>query len=748
MSTAMDLASNDPNDRRDRLYALLPSIHRIRDAELGYPLQALLRVIGEQVERVEDDIAQLYRNWFIETADDWAVPYLAELLGYASASVPGTRDDPALRRVLIPRRDVAHLIRSRRRKGTVALLETLARDVAGWPAHAVEGFRTLDRAQHLDHRHLQRLGTAPLRDAGALERIGTPFDRFAHSVDLRRASSARGAGCHNIPDVAVFVWRMRSYPVTRTPASCIEQVGAHCFTFSVLGQDAPLYRRAHAAADAAEPALPTPLGRRELAARLDQEYGPAGSLAIWAEQWAGHDPSQPLPASVLRVADLGDWRYTPARGQVAVDPQRGRLMFPPGQLPKKGVRVSYHYGFAADLGGGEYARTQLRASAEEVAFDAQPAPSAEATVVYRVGEATALPRIGDALRRWQQDAPRHAAIELCHSGVWVEPLHIRLQPQQTLSLRAADGTRPVIRLIDWQTDLPDALTVEVDAGSRFVLDGVMVSGRPLHITSPRDPGLHAAAAAQVPDCAAEVIIRHCTLVPGWSLECDCAPQRPAEPSLELHRLKARVRIERSIVGAIQVQQDEVGSDPLPLHIGDSIVDACAPQRQAIGGSGSGIAHAELTVLRSTVFGLVEVHALRLAENSLFNDCLNVARRQIGCLRFCRVPRHCRTPRRYRCQPDQAIAAVRDLQLPPVQEAARVAGEQRRLTPHYDARRYGHPGYARLSRDSAEELRRGADDGAELGVYHHLYAAQREANLRARLHDSTPAATSVGLFFAD
>ena len=56
------------SERNDRLYELLPAIYRMRDAEQGYPLKALLRVISEQVNVVEDDIRQLYDNWFIETA--------------------------------------------------------------------------------------------------------------------------------------------------------------------------------------------------------------------------------------------------------------------------------------------------------------------------------------------------------------------------------------------------------------------------------------------------------------------------------------------------------------------------------------------------------------------------------------------------------------------------------------------------------------------------------------------------------
>jgi hypothetical protein len=751
----MTALSPTPDARIDRLYRNLPAIYRITDAEHGYPLQALLRTISEQVNLVEDDIAHLYDNWFIETADDWAVPYIADLLGFRPATTAGTPSQTldaagrALNRVLVPRREIANLIRNRRRKGTIALLEDLSRDVAGWPARALEFFQLLDRAQHLNHPHLDRLGTASLRDMQALDRVDTPFDPLAHSVDVRRANSrysrAEPRNRYNIPNVGVFVWRMRSYPVTRTPAYCAEDVGAHCFTFSVLGQDAPLYRRpqpepgpSHIAEEAN---LPVPIRRRAMEASLTDLYGEARDLAIWAEQWAGYDPKQPLPASALIVADLSGWRYKPRRGKVAIDPVLGRLMFPPTQLPKKGVRVSYRYGFSSDIGGGEYLRPMRR--------------PAEDFTLYQVGDDTAMPRIADALRQWRDDAPQHAVIELVNSGVWVEPLHIRLHPGQTLILRAANGVRPVIRLIDWQTDLPDALLVELDVGCRFALDGVIVTGRPLHVTAPRDVAnsdVDATETAHTPDCAAEVLIRHCTLVPGWGIGCDCEPERPAEPSLELNQLAARVRIEHSIVGSIQVQQDEVGSDPIRMSIEDSIVDAADGEHEAIGGAGSAVAHTTLTIKRSTVFGIVEVHALELAENSLFNDCLNVARRQIGCMRFCHVPRHCRTPRRYRCQPDQVVAAVREQHLSATAagdpEAERIASEVLRVRPRYDARRYGHPGYARLSVQCADEIKRGADDESEMGVYHDLFQPQREANLRARLDEYTPAGMTVGLLFAD
>ena len=63
------------------LYALLPAVYRIRDAEQGYPLQALFEIFAREGKIVEDDIRRLYDNWFIETCDEWVVPYIGDLLG-------------------------------------------------------------------------------------------------------------------------------------------------------------------------------------------------------------------------------------------------------------------------------------------------------------------------------------------------------------------------------------------------------------------------------------------------------------------------------------------------------------------------------------------------------------------------------------------------------------------------------------------------------------------------------------------
>lgn len=129
------------------LEQLLPTVYRIRDAENGYSLKALTRVIGEQIDHVYGNIEQLYDNWFIESCEPWVVPYLGELLEFRGGISPveRIRDDENRQRLrntlLFPRSEVANTVRSRRKKGTLAVLERLAQDIAGWYAQAEENFR-------------------------------------------------------------------------------------------------------------------------------------------------------------------------------------------------------------------------------------------------------------------------------------------------------------------------------------------------------------------------------------------------------------------------------------------------------------------------------------------------------------------------------------------------------------------------------------------------------------------------------
>ncbi|MFI2346418.1 hypothetical protein ACH492_05035 [Streptomyces sp. NPDC019443] len=697
----------------DRLYELLPALYRSRDAQQGESLRALLSVVEEQVRLLDEDMARMYENWFIETCQEWAVPYIGDLVGYRPAPSATGPADARTTEFLFPRRAVAHVVGDRRRKGTLALLESLATDLAELPAKAVEFYRLLSVTQPVRLlgtgdvllRHRLRQGrTADLRRGEALDLLDGPFDSLAHTVDVRRPSTA---GRHNIPSTGVFVWRLRSYAVSRTPALCLEDEDPHRYTFSILGNDAPLFSRPVTGADTPdELRFPAPLRRRALARRPEDQYGPGKSFEILLG-----DPAAPVPVEDIAAADLSSWSYRPRERTVAVDPRLGRILFPHKLLKAAdaGVTVSYRYGFSADIGGGEYDR---------------PLSQRPGSVTYRVSGQQELHR---RLAPWQDAGqrdrqPAHAVIEITDSGVYdIAPRAIRLSAGHSLQLRAANRCRPVLRLPDHRPG-PDALRFSGEAGSSVTLDGLLITGGAVRA----DGGL------------ADLTIRHCTLVPGWGLHADCRPHRPARPSLMLIDTDARVVVEHSITGSLELAHDAVRRDPEPVRITDTIVDATSSERSALCALGGGVAQAVVTLNRATVFGGVCAHSLELAENSIFDGRIEVARRQFGCIRFCYVVPTSPTPRRYACQPDLVDAVTAE----PDRERERL-----RVRPVFDSTRYGTPAYGRLSATCAEEITQGAEDGSEMGVFHDLYQPQRAANLRSGLAEYTPSGSDAGVIDA-
>ena len=697
------------------LYDLLPRIYKQRDAESGYALRGLLAVMEEQRQILSGAVDQLYDDWFIETCQDWLVPYIGQLVGYRllhgyeEALGTGTPEAGALLRAIAPRRDAADTIPNRRRKGTLALLQDLAADVTGWPTRAVEFRRLLAFAQPVRLASIDtcaRLRTGRVTDVShvdPLDRLDGPFDEVAHAVDVRRITSHRGVGRYGIDEVGLFVWRLGSYSVTHAPAYCSDRDRGR-FTFSILAHDTPLGVRPVAEPTPAHLADETdvPGFLRRLAFERDtgQFYGPAKSLCIWLSGDAGADP---IPLARIVPADLTGWGYTPVREQVAVDPVLGRIAFPARSAPDQGVWVSYRYLFSADIGGGEYPRAASPAGA----------------TVYPVGPGQQYATINAALTQWHADKtgpkpPAEAVVELIGSAAYQEQLSIAVDLGDRLTIRAAPGSRPLIRLLDWYANQPDALVITgTGQGSgpppRVTLDGLLVTGR----------------SVRVQGVIGRLLITDCTLVPGWSLDPDCTCQHPGEPSLELTDTTACVQIERSILGSILVIRDEVHEEPSLLFLTDSVLDSAARDGFALSGSEDRYADVVLAMRRTTVIGRLRPHAVSTVENSIITGLFEVPTRQQGCVRFCWITPGSRIPQHFHCEPE-------------------LSGDPLRVVPQFTSEQYATPGYAQLSERCPAEIARGADDGAEMGAFHDLFQPQRLANLSLRLAEYTPAGCDAGI----
>ena len=692
----------------DTLLALLPAFYRERDAELGDPLRALLGVIARQGALVEADIERLYDNAFIETCDDWVVPYIGDLLGVrALYPVGGTA-------AFGPRALVANTLRLRRRKGTALVLEELAFDTTGWRARAVEFFERVSTTQYLNHLRPHSLRMPDLRQPRPLARIDGPFGTEARTADVRTLP----AGRYNLPNVGLCLWRLQACPVQRATARPATTRPGF-YTFDPLGLDQPLFNRPRTETDIshlAEPVnVPEALHWHDLHAELesrrqaltdgedpdDRYFAEAGGgpvLRVWIDDKA-------VPAEHLVICDLGpiptvapeDWRHPPATLTVAarkagrphmtfpaaggmlagIDPRRGRLALPAGITASR-VEVGYAYGFPGDIGAGPYDRRPGPGDSNPLA--ALPA-AADFEVVIRIPSA-ATPTLSSAF-----NAPANPA----------DAVNRVIAGKRTLLVLDTDATEAVAPALD----LPDShLAIQAAPGRRPVLVGdFALKGNAS--TRLSLGGLLLDGALRLQGRLNAVTLRHCSLVPGKGGIAHTGSGTDLE--LSLYRcLSGPLRSNRPLAAVV---------------LRDCLIDG-------EGGLAIDIDDSPLTVSASSLLGTTAAGRLE-AGNSLFDGLVDIARRQEGCVRYSYLPPKSATPRRHRCQPDLVMTDL------PAADAAR---EATRVTPAFTSTRFATPAYGQLTRSTAREIRTGADNGAEMGVWNLLQQPQREANLSLALDE--------------
>jgi hypothetical protein len=695
----------------DEIYELLPAVYRVRDAEQGEPLRQLIEVIASQVAVVEESLEQLYDNHFVETAQSWALPYIGDLLGIRGLSGGGT-----LTRA--PRAEVGHTIAYRRRKGTAAMLELLAHDVTGWPAHAVEFFERLALTQYVNHVRLQNRAFVSLHVADELEFFATPFETATRTVEVRRIEPKRGKW--NIPNVGLFLWRLSAYSLTRTPLAPVQVppvlADKRHFRFCPLGLDLPLFSLPITEVDfshLAEPLnVPMPISRRMLKgdeyAGSPNQFHPSADYygsgrSIRLEKLIG-GTFEDIVWTDLIVADLSDtkdsggnavWAHEPfgqSENKVLLDPTLGRVLFPTPVADDEPVLATFYYGFSRDMGGGEYDRSR--------SFD-----TSASTIVEMAN--TDSSKVASVDAAYQALGASGGIVEILDSSVYPETLATIEASGGDIELRASDGRRPTVIF-------QNPLTISGDANGVVTLNGLLVGGKGIHVTG--DLGT--------------LRLRHCTII---ALGADGSVKLDGTPVITIESATTVVEIEDSIVGPIRVGPD------IAVQLKNCIVDAGDAANVAMADlKGSGPA-GSWKIENCTIRGKVSVSVLELASNTIFlsdlatgDDPIDwpaplfVQRRQEGCVRFCWVPPNARAPRRYQCLPTEGGPLVR---------------------PTFTSFRFGDAAYGQLGRFCPEAVRCGADDESEIGAFHNLLQPQREAQLEARLLEYLRFGLEAGIFYA-
>jgi hypothetical protein len=705
----------------ETLLNLLPALYRIRDDRLAQskgleqgPLAALLALIAEQLAVLEEDLDQLYDDQFIETCAPWVIPYIGDLIGYQAVK------DAALV-TTNSRSEVAHTISFRRRKGTVLVLEQLARDITGWGAHAVEFFQELSWTQYTNHVRLHNHRAPNLRRWQPREYQNTGFDTTAHLVDVRRIAVGRGR--YNIPNIGIFLWSLKACRVTKSP-STQSGFSTQCFRFSPLGADLPLFNNpVSQGADLTTPAQPVNVAARltrrvlcqDLTSGAGAYYGAGLSVAIYQD-------GALLAAEDIRVCDLsgedGQWINLPVEGSplpylAAIDPELGRIALAPsladGSMPPE-ITASFYYGFNADLGGGEYPRQDT--------FPAAPDPR-----VLKVPND--YPTIQPALDALNGDG----VVEIINSNSYSEPqgLKVHVKAGGHIQLRAADGARPVLLL-------GDAISVTGDQSGAVDLNGLLLTYAPATSLPQLPPALVYVPSDGTNQLSSLGLI-HCTLVPGWALTTSGQPRFPDEPALVAALEGLQVNSQKSILGGIRATPETT------VNLTDTILDATALNGVAYAAlDGSGAA-GPLTFQACTIIGKVHATLLDLVSNTIFWAQLSEAdaagsppgpwsapllaeRKQAGCVRFSFLPIKAVVPRHFEC----------------VQQGPGLA------QPLFVSLCYGQPGYAKMFASTPDVIRRGAEDGGEMGAFHFVLAPLREDNLRIRAQEYLPVGLEYGIIF--
>jgi hypothetical protein len=725
--------------QKERLYNLLPTIYRIRDAGQGEPLRALMDALESEFRIVEQDIDALYDNWFIETCDDWAVPYIASQIGVYNP------DDT---RKLFPgqRRQVADTIAYRRRKGMAAILEHVLRDVTGWYIRLLEYGQLLSLTPHM--RNITGNGRfVDVHHATELSMLGSSFESTSHTIDIRRIASETTnnesqsralQGKYSPDNMGVFVWRLQSYLMSLVPARAITRTGelelpSGCYTFDPLGRDMPLFTQPQAVTTLTERPnaihLPGPIthiafaddlkeyraqhrhvnaeedGSEEDLSRNSLYYGPENSLCVLLN-------GEPIPPLAVIDADLSQWNprvesYQEREHLIAVDVTLGRLRLLHKQPPNASdtVEVNYCYGFSGDFGGGPYIRPSSSDSMHRQRIN-----------VLKGGKVSTLRQ---ALDEWeayysawvqqhpndddaQANRPRYT-IHIVDNGLYEGDLTIELPKYADLVIEATNGVRPSIQ---------GTISVNSEqASAHLQLSGLLLDGK-LAING-----------------SLNLEILHCTLMP-YGVETQYHPRNTAP---------TQIAIDHSIVGPVHLHN--VKSE---LLVKDSIIDHASGVAIETVHTESG--HGPIIDLeRVTIFGSVRVQELRQAHDVIFTAPVDVENQQCGLISFSYVPAHSHTPRREHCQPQRAIHMQGNAQVPEGQSQPAKA-ESEPAYPMFTSARYGNPAYAQLDTRCSSLIRRGASNGSEMGAFNSLEQARRQDNIAQMLDEYLPFGLEAGVFY--
>lgn len=775
----------------EKLWNWIPEVHRDADFTALRPnvLRALIEVIGGDAATARRSIDRLWENVLIDYADEWAVPYIGDLIGTRLLNSINGRG---------VRVDVARTLFYRRRAGTLVVLDELIRDITGWGGIAVEAFRRLARHWHglddppygfeLERARTPDGGFADLRSRWACARVDGPFDPFAHRPDFRRLAGKRGR--YSIPRINIHLYRQK--PIEIRDSMGLE-LAPNWFSFDPSGREVPLFannrprmerRRLGEGPDRNEWSppriwdMPAPISRALLDHALfditpETDLSAVGprlksmigvtvegvrQLAELSRLDVSGPPNYPALADfrALQVAsrrlECGKYQlYDDDRAiQVETGPSFALRAFRPNEeiasanLDWKSPPASFPLGtntlidpvrgvVRTDTHGTFFPALYFYGQFDPVGAGGHDRsggikPGANVLVAPQNGMAPIA--IPPAIRTPFDEFPQS----------WTYDVQAPLGTFKTLRWQARNFMRPYVLLPqatgNQVTFKAEALTAGLDAddpaNQRIVeIDGLWLA---LNQPTPQVQTLADPSGAVTPVMTTIVIDG-----------TDAPVQRVTLRNVTLDPGGERARVVPCTATAIpyvrlllvgEVQEviiDRCITGPIEESVGSG--DPCAVGRvticdsivQSIDPARPAILlpSGSLRIERSTVLGRIEVNRLDATE-LLAGDIVVVADNQHGCFRFSAGPS------------DPAMRLPRQF------ESHLIEGG---IAPHFFvSMRFGDPGYAQLSPTIPDVIQTGAENGSEIGAFSRVLAPIRANDLRTKLEEYAPMNTICGLVY--
>ena len=645
---------------------------------------ALLGSIEEQWLLLAADVDRVLDDAFPDSAADWALPYLGQLLGLP----PGAG-----------RAEIGSATALRRRRGTPSALEDFASVVTGWPARATEGWQSTVWCQQLGHP-VRRTASLSMR-AGEHLLIGTQLD------PARRSVTPGGPDHPAAATATVFPWQVYRYDATQVcPLS-----GTRRFAFHPLGLPAPLYLQpqplviASDAEDELPPGPPPVLrpprtpGDLPLRAtwRLIEALGPVSYGPVWL-LGPGHPLTADGPALLALTADNAPVPWTaigltslpsgggpaPADNQVLVDPSRGVIAV--GASITGTIRATFYRPVSGRIGA--------------LASTAEPDDSAGTVIIV---DPAGGPHAPGQVVVADLDAAVAAALAVRGPDAGPGPdVEIRLETNDRLAAPAPmTAVPPVSR---WRIVAPTGLAPVIEGDVMIGLPGASVEIAGCYLDGNLTAGASLAALTLTGITMNPAAGRTLSVEPGaWTLRLSASLCHLGPIRADLGAFP--VILADCIVDGAGVALSPCGAAPAPPPPAPAVA---AADRFPPGLAATGV----------TFAGPVAVDTIQ-ASDCLFGGGIRTVVTSAGCLRFSHLG-------------DQDDPAAH----PPAHQCL-TGPLPTMMSSGAESVGYYAPLLADPGGRGADPVLTGASDGGEIGAYHHAQRGPLALQLAQRLAEMTP-----------